>query len=192
MGAVLVNECGEFVAQGRNRVLETGSPAPLAGSLLGHAEMTAFVELGVRTAQGMTFYTTVGPCLMCTSTAISMRLPTICSAAGDPVFEGLDEVLSSHSYMDQRMPTREQLDDSELAAFAALLPLSHRVWAKPGSPPRREWIASLRALWEAAVAALPTLTNLRHEGADVEAVIRGIRPLLEQPTETMICRRPSS
>jgi Cytidine and deoxycytidylate deaminase zinc-binding region len=69
IGAVLVTGGGDVVARGRNRVLETGSPAPLSGSLLGHAEMTAFVELGVRTARGMVLYTTVEPCLMCSALA---------------------------------------------------------------------------------------------------------------------------
>lgn len=169
-----------LVVQGRNRVLETGSPAPLAGSLLGHAEMTAFVELGVGTARGMTLYTTVEPCLMCTSTGISMRLAKVCYAAADPVFEGLDDALSNHSYMASRIPAREQLGDPELAAFAALLPLSCRAWSRPGSPPRAEWISSHRRLWDAAAVALPTLTKLPHEGAGVEAVLREIGPLLER------------
>lgn len=178
IGAVLVNGAGEVTARGRNRVLETGASAPLAGSLLGHAEMTAFVELGISTARGMTLYTTVEPCLMCASTAIAMRLPTICYAAADPVFEGLDEVLSSHSYTTARMPARHQLDDPGLVAFAALLPMAQRLWAKPGIPPRPEWIASHRTLWDAAIEALPALSKLQHEGADVEAVIGEMRPLL--------------
>jgi tRNA(adenine34) deaminase len=178
IGAALADEDGVVVAAGRNRVLETGSDAPLAGSLLGHAEMTAFADLGLRTGRGLTLYTTVEPCLMCASTAIAMRARCVRYAAPDPVFDGLEDLLAMHSYMDGRMPRREQLDDPTLAAFAALLPLANRVWSRPGSPPRAEWIEAHRPLWEAAAAAVPTLTRLQHESAGVAEAIRAVGPLL--------------
>lgn len=178
IGAVLADGTGRIVATGRNRVLEPGSDAPLAGSLLAHAEMTALVELGMRTAGGLTLYTTVEPCLMCTSTCIAMRVSEVHYAASDPVFEGLEDLLAMHSYMDGRMPLRHQLADPVLVSFAAVLPLANRVWSRPGAPPRAEWIASHLHLWEAAVAAVPTLSRLQHRGADVAEAIRHVLPLL--------------
>lgn len=178
IGAVLADVNDRVVATGRNRVLESGCDAPLAGSLLGHAEMTAFAELGLRTARGLTLYTTVEPCIMCTSAAIAMRVARVRYAASDPVFDGLEDLLAMHSYMDGRMPDREQLDVPGLAAFAALLPLANRVWSRPGAPPRAEWIAAHRALWDAAVAALPVLVRLQHLRAGVDDVIREVGPML--------------
>jgi tRNA(adenine34) deaminase len=178
IGAVLAADDGSVVATGRNRVLESGSDAPLAGSLIGHAEMTAFVALGLRTGRGLTLYTTVEPCLMCTSTSIAMRVSRVRYAAADPVFEGLEDLLSAHRYTDGRMPARAQIDNQELAAFAALLPLANRVWSRPGAPPRAEWIDAHRLLWDAAAAAVPILTGMQLRDATVEEVIRELAPLL--------------
>lgn len=178
IGAVLADGAGRIVATGRNRVLESGSDAPLAGSLLAHAEMTALAALGMRTARGLTLYTTVEPCLMCTSTSIAMRVAEVRYAASDPVFEGLEDLLATHSYMEGRMPRRHQLTDPVLVSFAAILPLASRVWSRPGSPPRSEWIATHRSLWTSAVAAVPTLSRLQHQGADVATAIHDMLPLL--------------
>lgn len=83
IGAVLADADDRVVTTGRNRVLESACDAPLAGSLLGHAEMTAFAELGLRTARGLTLYTTVEPCLMCTS--VWSRAPALLPAqSGSP------------------------------------------------------------------------------------------------------------
>jgi tRNA(Arg) A34 adenosine deaminase TadA len=150
IGAVLVREDGQVVSRGRNRVLEASGSGNIAGTLLAHAEMVAFAGLGLSTAEGLSLYTTVEPCLMCASTAVAMRLARVSFAASDPVFEGLDEALASHSYSQGRMPSREKLADPILVSFAATLPLAHRVWSRPGRPPRDEWVRKHQALWDVA------------------------------------------
>lgn len=178
IGAALVDARIRVVATGRNRVLETGGEAPLSGTLLGHAEMTALAELGLRTARDLTLYTTVEPCLMCTSASIAMRVSRIHYAAADPVFAGLETLLGVHSYMRGRMPVRQQIETPVLGTLAALLPMASRVWSRPGSPPRREWIDAHRPLWDAAVASVPVLTVLQHDQATVEEVVQRLMPLL--------------
>lgn len=180
IGAVLVDTDGRVVARGRNRVLEEPGSGLVAGTLLAHAEMDALAALELRTAEGLTLFTTVEPCLMCTATTIALRATRVVYAAGDPVFEGLDEALATHPYTDGRMPEKEQLDDPILVAFAAVLPLANRVWSRPGVAPRQEWISAHQALWGAAerLIANGTLARLKDSGANVADAIDGIVPTL--------------
>jgi len=173
IGSVLVDSAGDVVTRGRNRVLEKPESGRVAGTLIAHAEMDAFAQLGLATAEGLSLYTTVEPCLMCRATAIAMRTARVCSAAPDPVFEGLDDALAAHSYMEDRMPVREHLHDAVLVRFAALLPLANRVWSRPGRPPRREWLEANQGVWQAAgrLVGDGSLARLARDGEPVATVI---------------------
>lgn len=181
IGAVLADATGRIVARGRNRVLEEAGTGRLAGSLLAHAEMDAFADLGLRTADGLTLYTTVEPCLMCSATAIAMRTGHVAFAASDPVFEGLGQVLAEHPYVEDRLPARLQLDRPELVRFAALLPLANRAWSRPGSPPRREWVLAHQSLWDMAVRLVEdgTLWGLQVKSASLDEALVVLGPLLD-------------
>lgn len=181
IGAVVADSEGLILSRGRNRVLEEPSTGRLAGSLLGHAEMDAFAGLGLRGADGLTLYTTVEPCLMCSATSISMRTGHIAYAAADPVFDGLGQVLATHPYMENRLPTRQALGRPLLAGFATLLPLANRAWSRPGSPPRREWVLEHQDLWDAATRLVEdgTLWGLQVKKAGVDEAIEVVAPLLE-------------
>lgn len=180
IGAVLADGA-RVVARGRNRVLEERYSGPLAGTLIAHAEMDAFADLGIRTAEGLTLYTTVEPCLMCSATAIAMRLSRVVFAAPDPVFDGLSAVLGSHQYTRDRAPARDSLDNTLLAGVGRVLPLAHRVWARPGVEPRTEWLEAHRASWLAAVELVHsgTLSTLARVRAPIESVITEMKPVLE-------------
>lgn len=183
IGAVLIDDGGQVVAQGRNRVLEAPGSGNIAGTLVAHAEMDAFAGLRLGTAEGLKLYSTVEPCLMCAATAICMRTSRVFYAAADPVFEGLDDVLATHSYMSGRMPMREQLDAPILNQFAAVLPLAQRVWARPGQPPRAEWIDSHEELWLAATRLVEdgALTRLQNEAAGIDEVVAAVSHVLARP-----------
>jgi tRNA(Arg) A34 adenosine deaminase TadA len=180
IGAVLLDDHGDMVVGGRNRVLEERASGRLAGSLLAHAEMDAFAALGLKTAAGMTLLTTVQPCLMCTATTIAMRTARVCFAASDPVFEGLDETLASHAYISERLPTSDQLGDPVLVAFAVFLPLANRVWSRPGQEPRREWLVAHHAIWNCAQRLVDdgTLTALQRSGASVVEAVDAVSSAL--------------
>ena len=180
IGAVLVDHAGVVVARGRNRVLEAPRSGTIAGALVAHAEMDAFAALGVRTADGLTLYTTVEPCLMCSATAIAMRTPRVRFGTADPVFEGLDVALAAHPYCSGRMPTREPLGVPELAAVAQVLPLAARVWSRPGDEPRAEWLGERAATWQAAkrLVTAGTMTSLVDRGVGVEEMLAAVVPVL--------------
>lgn len=180
IGAVVVAADGAVVARGRNRVLERPGSGPLAGALIAHAEMDAFATLGQRLGTGLSLYTTVSPCLMCSAAAIALRLDHIHCATKDPVFEGLDDVLANHPYCHDRVPPKTHLEQGELAAFARMLPMAFRLWAKPDSPPRKEWLELHVEDWRAAqtVVASGALTELADQKASVIGVLRSVRSML--------------
>jgi tRNA(Arg) A34 adenosine deaminase TadA len=180
IGAVLADNTGTVVARGRNRVLENATTGQLAGTLIAHAEMDAFAALGLRSAESLTLYTTVEPCLMCAATSIALRTERIVYAATDPVFNGLGEVLAAHSYVTGRLPSRERRDDDLLTAFAAVLPLANRVWSRPGCPPRNEWIRDHAALWATATSLVHdgTLSSLQEAGATLDEAVAALAPAL--------------
>lgn len=180
IGCVLVGADGEAVARGRNRVLEPAGSGPVAGTLLAHAEMDGFAALGLRTAAGLTLFTTVEPCLMCSSTAIAMRLSHIRYASPDPVFEGLADALGGHPYAHDRTPTRTPLDHCLLAAVGNVLPLANRAWARPGLEPRPEWLHRNAASWRAAVELVEsgTMSALATGRATVDDMVATIAPTL--------------
>jgi tRNA(adenine34) deaminase len=183
-GAVLVRADGSVVSRGRNRVLESSGSGHIAGTLLAHAEMDALAGLGLSTAEGLTLYSTVEPCIMCTATAIAMRTSRLAYAVADPVFEGLDQVMATHTYAQGRMPSREQLEDPILVTFAAMLPMAQRVWSRPGVPPREEWVRKHRSIWDLANRLIEQgiLTRLRNVRAEVAIVIDELTPLLKAAT----------
>jgi tRNA(adenine34) deaminase len=180
IGAVLVDSGDAVVARGRNRVLEEPGSGRIAGTLLAHAEMDAFTGLGLRTAAGLTLYTTVEPCLMCASTSVALRLDRVRFATADPVFDGVGDALAAHPYCAGRVPEPQALDDPVLAAVARVLPHAARVWSKPGRPPHPEWVTAHAADWAAAVEAVGSglLPGLAASAAPVDEVVARLRPLL--------------
>ena len=142
IGAVLAGDDGTVVARGRNRVLEQagGESHSLRESLIAHAEMNAFLDFPIErgTADGLTLFTTMQPCLMCMSTAVMLRVREIRFATDDAMFEGITEALASAPYCMERMPVMVGPLPGKLATFALLLPLAFsRTWTPRGRWSRR-------------------------------------------------------
>lgn len=90
IGAVIVDENGRIVAQGRNSIHETQSALPLNGSRLAHAEMNALVSLsqsGIE-AERCTLYSSMEPCVMCLGAIRMMRIKAVWFASPDPFAGG--------------------------------------------------------------------------------------------------------
>ena len=182
IGCVIVDGDDIRVAVGRNRVLEPPLLGSISGTLLAHAEMDAFAGLGLSTAAGLTLYTTVEPCLMCSAAAIAMRLSHVRFAAPDPVFEGLSGALAAHPYASGRLPTRQPLSHPLLVAVGNVLPLATRVWSKPGAEPRPEWLRANAPSWRAASELVEsgTMSALANRRTSVDEMIEAIAPTLQR------------
>lgn len=81
VGAVLVDELGNVLAQDGNRVIEQCDPA-------GHAELVVLRDAALRQANyrlpGTTLYVTLEPCAMCAGAMIHARIARLVYGAADP------------------------------------------------------------------------------------------------------------
>lgn len=86
IGCVIVNEQGEIISRGRNRIYDKKSSNPLAGCNMAHAEMTAMLGLseGNHPAiRSYRLYTTMEPCPMCFGTMVMMNMRNLHYGARD-------------------------------------------------------------------------------------------------------------
>lgn len=92
IGAVVVDEQGNVIAKGRNRLAEADEAAPhlpgtpyLSGTPLAHAEVNALLQLGYR-SQGPrpALLTTTEPCPLCMGAARMSGVGQVVYAARDP------------------------------------------------------------------------------------------------------------
>lgn len=71
IGAVLVDQAGEIVAEGHNRRVQTGDPTA-------HAEVDCVRNAGRRRDfSTMTLVSTLSPCPMCAGTAVLLRIARV-------------------------------------------------------------------------------------------------------------------
>jgi len=88
IGAVMV-ENGAIVAAGHNRRGQDGDPTA-------HGEMDCLRRAGRRVRyDGITLYTTLSPCMMCSGTALQFGIPTVV-VGEDRNFPGNPEFLRAH------------------------------------------------------------------------------------------------
>ncbi len=85
VGAVVINEVGDVISRGRNRTFNQAPDGQLGSSRLAHAEVNALLPLGSeRTYEDYTLYTSLEPCHLCLSAAISVRIGRLCYAGPEP------------------------------------------------------------------------------------------------------------
>ena len=100
VGAVLVGEGGELLAEGWNRNITEHDPTA-------HAEIVAMRQAGMRVGNhrltGATLYVTLEPCAMCAMAMVHARIARVVFAASDPktgaagsMFDLLDDPRHNH------------------------------------------------------------------------------------------------
>jgi tRNA(Arg) A34 adenosine deaminase TadA len=129
IGAVVVDRHGAIVSRGRNRILEQPDrPGVLAGTMLAHAEMNALAGIPFGRTSGLTVYTSLEPCLMCAATMVMLKIGRVNYAAPDPLFDGLRDILGTHSFCAGRMPVHQGPLAGPVGSLARLLPLTVTVF----------------------------------------------------------------
>lgn len=86
IGAVIINEEGDIISKGRNRIFDKEGSSSLAGTNMAHAEMDVLFGLNEKTHPSIRkykLYTTMEPCPMCFGTMVIMNIRNICFAARD-------------------------------------------------------------------------------------------------------------
>lgn len=122
IGAVIVDENEKIISRGRNRIFDTTSSNPLAGTGMAHAETTAMLTL----KQGehinikkYTLYTTMEPCPMCFGAMLMVGIRNIKYAARDG-YAGATELNDKMSYINSKN-MKFGIENEELEAFQICL-----------------------------------------------------------------------
>lgn len=126
VGAVVVDGDGTPMAEGRNRMGEPQAPpGQLSNTTLAHAEMNALAQLPLGGPYPeWTLYTTLEPCLLCTSALRLSRFGRVHYAAADPLWDGVAEIPSVLGERAARHWTERQGPlPGPLAALGAVLPV---------------------------------------------------------------------
>ncbi len=167
IGAVLRNSTGEIVATGRNRRAETDIPVgQLGNTALAHAEMNVLAQLPPVGYDDCTLFTTLEPCLLCTSALRITRVGEVRFAAADPFWDGVADIPTLLRPRAARNWTRRVGPvGGPLAVFCGVL---HAHWylryqpealARPGEPLVGPELVSLaQKLDSAGMFAAPTLS----------------------------------
>jgi tRNA(Arg) A34 adenosine deaminase TadA len=122
VGAVIVSGDAQNVSRGRNRRLEHDAPnRQVAGTALAHAELNALLTLGYKETYGLTLYSSLRPCLLCTAAAVHCHIGLVRYAADDPVANGLERVPDLNAHLARRWPRWEGPANEPLARFSTLL-----------------------------------------------------------------------
>jgi len=130
VGACIVDVRGSIVARDRNRMFDAAGGAPLAGTLMAHAEMNALARLGGGDFRGLAVYTTFEPCVTCASAIRVYRITRVHYAADDPVWEGLQAVFRQVPAMARGLPERERIG----GPWGALAHVLHLAWLLRHAP----------------------------------------------------------
>lgn len=114
IGAAIVNEAGDIIATGRNRLAEAHETSPhlpgtpyLTGTPLAHAEVNAILEMGYnRPEPRPTLYTTMEPCPLCMGAARMAGIGKIIYAARD-LWAGAAIMANNVPYLQRMGPTAQ-------------------------------------------------------------------------------------
>lgn len=154
VGAVVVDEAGEIVARGRNRIFDAAGDGQLNGTRLAHAEINALVALSSeRRYEGYALYSALEPCHLCLSAAIMARVGRVAYAAPDPYGGGVGKLVPSADHR-----AHPVLLEGPLPGAIGLLPevlhIAHFLWRVPAGNVV-EFYRAARPDLVAAAAALP-------------------------------------
>jgi len=126
IGAVIVDEQGDIISRGRNRIFDESSTHPLVGSTMAHAEMTALLNLKEKAHPNIkkyTLYTTMEPCPMCFGAMVMMGIRNLRYAAKDG-FAGATELNHKMDYIKSKRINIIQ-ESPELELFQICLQTSY-------------------------------------------------------------------
>ncbi|NYI07832.1 nucleoside deaminase [Allostreptomyces psammosilenae] len=123
VGAVLRGPDGAVVALGRNRSREAvAPPGQLAGSDIAHAEINVLAQLpGGRDYYDHRLYTTLEPCLLCSSALINAHVGGVVYASPDPVWKEVADLPRVGGIVARRWVPRSGPAPGPLAVLGALL-----------------------------------------------------------------------
>lgn len=172
VGSVLTDASGAIVAEGRNRIVDAEAPpGRLRSTFIAHAEMDVLAQLPPGDYPDHTVWTTLEPCLLCSSAIVMSSVGNVRYAARDWLWDGIDRLTHVNEFVARRWPTRTGPLDGPVAAFCELLPVLWFVARKPGG-------AVVRRYADRHPVLLRLAERLAHDGR--------LTSLIEQPVDAAL------
>ena len=133
VGAVVLDEVGALVGEGRSRRGESDAPAgSLGGSALAHAEVNALAALPVGNHRQLTLRVTLQPCLLCTAAVIMSKIGSVEFAGQDPLWNYLPRLASVDPWLEVRWVQLQGPLAGPPGEWASVLALIDLLELKPG------------------------------------------------------------
>jgi tRNA(adenine34) deaminase len=122
VGAVVVDDSGGIVSRGRSRRVDASAPdRQIAGTVLAHAEINALMAMRFPDTYDKILYSSLQPCLLCTSAAMHSRIRAVHFAVADPLFVGIERLPQLNSHFALRWPEWHCPVDEPFARLSQLL-----------------------------------------------------------------------
>ncbi|MBD3919513.1 nucleoside deaminase [Paenibacillus sp. PR3] len=106
IGAVLVDQRGEIISRGRNRIHEITAPEKqICSNRLAHAEINVLMQMNSVDSdilKDCILYTTTEPCILCFGAIVMSGVRTVRYAATDPVAGGTSLNSSENTFIKSR------------------------------------------------------------------------------------------
>jgi tRNA(adenine34) deaminase len=122
IGCVIVDDQGQIVSEGRNRIYDVDSNHPLAKTTMAHAEMTAMSQLEVLehpNIRSYTLYSTMEPCPMCFGACVMVNIRNVAFASYD-AFAGATALNDKLDYI-KRKNIHLTFGGEDIQAFQLIL-----------------------------------------------------------------------
>ena len=134
VGAVLTDLEGKIIAQGRNRICDDYAPSGrLRSTALAHAEIDVLGQLRPGDYSQHTLWTTLEPCLLCSSAVVMSNIGIVRFAANDLLWSNIVRIAEINDYAADRWPARHGPLSGPISVFCELLPLVWSLKQKPDS-----------------------------------------------------------
>jgi tRNA(Arg) A34 adenosine deaminase TadA len=125
IGAVITDDAGAVVVEGRNRLFEQPSPdAPLAGSTLAHAELDALSRVRWRqVVDGHVLWSSLEPCLQCAGAIRFSGIARVRYLCDDPICDGLHRLPEISPFVATGWPAVEGPAPTPLSTLGIVFPM---------------------------------------------------------------------
>lgn len=189
IAAVIVDEGGEIVARGRNRLRDDAKDHGAANALhrhpLAHAEVNALLAFpfGERSASACTLLTTTEPCPLCVGAVRMAGIGRLEYAARD-AWAGCSQMFETVPYIHRKGIEVTSLAGSQLEVCLIALQTDAHLHAVPASPNTAAFLVVWREAVPVGVAAGEQLfasgglLALAQSGADVQEVVAVIEQVV--------------
>lgn len=191
IAAVIVDEGGEIVARGRNRLRDDakdhdGAANALHRHPLAHAEVNALLAFpfGERSASACTLLTTTEPCPLCVGAVRTSGVGGLTYASREP-WGGCSQIFETVPYIRRKGIEVTSLAGSQLEVCLIALQTDAHLRAVPASPNTAVFLEVWREVVPVGVEAgeklfaTDRLRTLARSGADVQEAVAVIEQVVE-------------